>query len=56
MSAATALTATFVETGVLPRAGAKPIVMLGMAVALTETALLTRPNPHASSAATCCRA
>jgi len=48
MSAAVALTATFVQTRLLPRTGAKPIVMAGMALALTGTALLTRLSPHAS--------
>jgi EmrB/QacA subfamily drug resistance transporter len=48
MSAAVALTATFVQTRLLPRTGAKPIVTVGMALALTGTALLTRLGPHAS--------
>jgi EmrB/QacA subfamily drug resistance transporter len=47
MTAAVALTATFVQTRVVPRTGAKPLVMLGMALALTGTALLTRLSPHA---------
>ena len=47
MTAAIALTATFVQTRILRRTGAKPIVMLGMALALTGTALLTRLSPHA---------
>jgi EmrB/QacA subfamily drug resistance transporter len=47
MTAAIALTATFVQTRVLHRTGAKPLVMLGMALALAGTALLTRLSPHA---------
>jgi EmrB/QacA subfamily drug resistance transporter len=48
MTVAIALTATFVQTRALHRTGAKPLVMLGMALALTGTALLTRLTPHAS--------
>jgi Major Facilitator Superfamily len=47
LTAAAAITATFVQTRVLPRTGAKPMVMLGMALGLTGTALLTRLSPHA---------
>jgi EmrB/QacA subfamily drug resistance transporter len=47
LTAAAAITATFVQTRVLHRTGAKPIVMLGMALGLTGTALLTRLSPHA---------
>ena len=42
ITAAIAITATFVQTRVLHRTGAKPMVMLGMALGLTGTALLTR--------------
>jgi MFS family permease len=48
MTAAIAITATFVQTRVLPRTGAKPLVMLGMALGVAGTALLTRLSPHAS--------
>jgi EmrB/QacA subfamily drug resistance transporter len=42
LTAAIAITATFVQTHVVHRTGAKPMVMLGMALGLTGTALLTR--------------
>jgi MFS family permease len=42
-----AITATFVQTRVLHRTGPKPMVILGMALALTGSALLTRLGPHA---------
>jgi len=47
MTAAITLTARFVQTRVLHRTGAKPMVLLGMALALAGTALLTRLIPHA---------
>ena len=47
LTAAIAITATFVQTRVLHRTGAKPLVLLGMALALTGTALLTRLSPGA---------
>jgi EmrB/QacA subfamily drug resistance transporter len=48
MTAAIAITATFVQTRVVHRTGAKPMVILGMALALTGTALLTRLSPGSS--------
>jgi MFS family permease len=47
MTGAIAITATFVQTRVLPRTGAKPIVLLGMALGLAGTGLLTRLSPGA---------
>jgi EmrB/QacA subfamily drug resistance transporter len=42
------LTATTVQTRVLARTGAKPIVIAGMALGITAMVLFTRLTPHAS--------
>lgn len=48
ITAAIAITATFVQTRVVHRTGAKPMVMLGMALGLAGTALLTRLGASSS--------
>ncbi len=50
MSATIVLTATTVQTRVLPRTGAKPIVTFGMVIGIIAMLLLTRLTPHGSYA------
>ena len=44
------ITATTVQTRILPRTGAKPLVMTGMALGVTAMILFTHLTPHGSYA------
>ncbi len=48
MTAGIVVTATTVQTRVLPRTGAKPLVMGGMTLGVTAMILLSRLTPHGS--------
>jgi hypothetical protein len=50
MSGTIVLTATTVQTRILPRTGAKPIVTVGMTIGIIAMLLLTRLTPHGSYA------